>query len=158
MQKGSLRYVAGITVILAAFGLLIMGSMRSNTLRAMPVDELMAQNGQSMTGQHIRISGYVGGQPLRREELHTAEGTVEVKHFEVVYNGEKVAVEYQDALPETFEVATPVQVEGIYTAPGKMEATRVLTKCPSKYQAEQAEKANQNREAMKDAPAKTPAY
>lgn len=149
MKSGSFRYIAGIAVLLIAFGLLVMGSMRSNTLRAMPVDELLtSEEGQTMVGQRLRIAGYVGTAPVRRETLETPQGTVEVKHFEVVYHGKTVAVAYQDALPETFKEAMPVQVEGLYTAEGEMKADQVLTKCPSKYQAEQAEEAMKGREEL----------
>lgn len=149
MKSGSFRYIAGIAVILIAFGLLIMGSMRSNTLRAMPVDQLLSQEGQSMVGQRLRIAGYVGNAPVRRVKLETPQGTLEVKHFNVVYHGKIVAVTYQDALPDTFKAAMPVQVEGLYTAEGEMKADQVLTKCPSKYQAEQAEEAMKGREELK---------
>jgi cytochrome c-type biogenesis protein CcmE len=40
-----------------------------------------------------------------------------------------------------FKAGLPVQVEGVYTAPGELKADQVLTKCPSKYQAEEAQNA-----------------
>jgi len=37
----------------------------------------------------------------------------------------------------------------LYTAEGEMKADQVLTKCPSKYQAEQAEEAIKGRDELK---------
>jgi cytochrome c-type biogenesis protein CcmE len=139
MKNGSFRYVAGITVILIAFGLLVMGSMRSNTLRAMPVDQLVDTH--SMVGQRLRIAGFVGSAPVTKTSIQTSQGTLQIKHFNVVYHGKTVAVSFQDALPDMFKAGLPVQVEGVYTAPGELKADQVLTKCPSKYQAEEAQNA-----------------
>lgn len=139
MKNGSFRYVAGITIILIAFGLLVMGSMRSNTLRAMPVDQLVDTH--SMVGQRLRIAGFVGSSPVTKTSIQTPQGTLQIKHFNVVYHGKTVAVSFQDALPDMFKAGLPVQVEGVYTAPGKLKADQVLTKCPSKYQAEEAQNA-----------------
>lgn len=149
MRSSTFRYIAGITVILVAFVLLVVGSMRSNTLRAMPVDELLAgaQNGKSHVGQRLRVAGFVGTEPVRREQVESPHGTMEVKHFNVVYHGKTIAVSYRDALPNSFKPDTPVQVEGVYVAEGKMKADQVLTKCPSKYQAEQAQEASEKRDA-----------
>jgi cytochrome c-type biogenesis protein CcmE len=139
MKNGSFRYVAGITVILIAFGLLVMGSMRSNTLRAMPVDQLVDTH--SMVGQRLRIAGFVGSAPVTKTSIQTPQGTLQIKHFNVVYHGKTVAVSFQDALPDMFKAGLPVQVEGVHTAPGELKADQVLTKCPSKYQAEEAQNA-----------------
>lgn len=141
MKNGSFRYIAGITVILIAFGLLVVGSMRSNTLRAMPVDQLVGVDSQSMVGQRLRIAGFVGSAPITKTDIQTPQGTQQIKHFNVVYHGKTVAVTFQDALPDMFKAGLPVQVEGVYTAPGKLKADQVLTKCPSKYQAEEAQNA-----------------
>lgn len=148
MKNSSLRYIAGITVILIAFGLLVMGSMRSNTLRAMPVDQLMSEKGEAMVGQRLRLAGFVGSEPVTKTTLQTPQGTIEVKHFNVVYHDKVVAIQYQDALPDSFKPGSPVQVEGIYNATGEMQADLVLTKCPSKYQAEEAEKAQEGKKAL----------
>ena len=147
MKNGSFRYIAGITIILIAFALLVMGSMRSNTLRAMPVDQLLDTH--SMVGQRLRIAGFVGSAPISKTSIQTPQGTLEIKHFNVVYHGRTVAVTFQDALPDMFKAGLPVQVEGTYTAPGKMKADQVLTKCPSKYQAEEAQNALKQDQASK---------
>jgi cytochrome c-type biogenesis protein CcmE len=147
MKNGSFRYIAGITIILIAFALLVVGSMRSNTLRAMPVDQLLSTDGQSMVGQRLRLSGFVGSTPVRITTVQTAQGMQQIKHFNVVYHGKTVAVSFQDALPDMFKAGLPVQVEGVYTAPGQLKADQVLTKCPSKYQAEEANNALKNKAA-----------
>lgn len=44
-------------------------------------------------------------------------------------------VEYQGPLPETFKEGADVVVEGLYDESGVFEATTVLTKCGSRYEA-----------------------
>lgn len=153
----NIRLALGVAVLLGAFGFLLVGGMQSSTLRAIPVSELVATpaSTQAHLGQRLRVVGFVGKEPLRRvpdvaaEGAETVGGIGSTQHF-LVYDEEKtIAVEYRDALPETFKAGSPVQVDGVYYAPGKLRADRVLTKCPSKYQAEEVEKATDERSAAK---------
>lgn len=146
------RLIFGSLLLLGAFGFLIAGGMKSSTLRAIPVGELLASPAQAQTlvGQRLRVVGFVGDEPVRREvdaSTQTAGGAGSTQFFTVHENEKKIAVEYRDALPETFKPGSPVQVDGVYYAPGKLRADRVLTKCPSKYQAEEVEKATSKRQA-----------
>lgn len=139
----------GSLVLIGAFGFLVAGGMKSNTLRAMPVGELMASPEQSQIGQRLRVVGFVGDEPVRRvadSKAQSGGGKGSTQYFLVHDKDKKITVEYRDALPETFKAGLPVQVDGVYYAPGKLRADRVLTKCPSKYQAEEVEKATGERE------------
>lgn len=60
---------------------------------------------------------------LRFEVLDIAEGST------------RFPVHYQGPLPDTFEEGRDVVVEGKFTHAGVFEATTVLTKCGSRYEA-----------------------
>jgi cytochrome c-type biogenesis protein CcmE len=153
--KGA-KMLVGTAVLVGAFGFLVAGGMKSNTLRAMPVSELMTSSNDAQIGQRLRVVGFVGQEPVRRVVDGNAEsdgGKGSTQYFVVHDEDKKITVEYRDALPETFKAGLPVQVDGVYYAPGKLRADRVLTKCPSKYQAEEVEKATGER--AKTQPQKT---
>lgn len=134
-MKRNSRLAIGTLVVVGAFGALVASSIGSNTLRAVPVSELRAADNtpQTFVGQRLRVVGFVGQSPVRKSPRETAAGLVSVSHFGVSEKGATLAVEYADALPDTFRAGGPVQVDGVYAAPGVVRADHVLTKCPSKY-------------------------
>lgn len=136
-KKRPARFVIGTTVILAAFGTLVASSMKSSALRAVPVSDLCRADNtpQSFVGQRVRIVGWVDKTPVKKVPVKTENGMSVVHHFTVYDKDRKVKVQYQDALPDTFRADAPVQVDGVYSAAGQMNADNVLTKCPSKYEA-----------------------
>lgn len=131
------KYI-GLVVILAAFGVLIASSLNSNAVRQIPVEKLRLADsrGDSLVGQRLRVVGFVGKAPVKSVQESTASGMVKAHHFTVVDKNQSVKVTFRDALPDTFRAGGPVQVDGVYKAPGVMEADHVYTKCPSKYEAE----------------------
>jgi len=54
-------------------------------------------------------------------------------------NGQECKVVLEGAAPNNFEMATSVVAKGRFTEEGYFHATEVLTKCPSKYEAEGSE-------------------
>lgn len=134
------RYIIGTFVIVAAFASLVASSLKSSTLRAIPVAELCKadKGANSFVGQSVRAVGWVSTDPVRRETVRTPNGVSFVHHFTVVDEdkSQKIRVAYTDALPDTFRPGAPVQVEGVYASERQMRAEHVLTKCPSKYEAQ----------------------
>ena len=155
------RFIFGPLILLGAFAFLLVGGMQSSTLRAIPVGELRASqaSSQSHIGQRLRVVGFVGKEPVRREvDKSTPEGGAGSTQYFSVHDKDKIiAVEYRDMLPDTFKAGSPVQVDGVYYADGKLRADKVLTKCPSKYQAEEVEKAGNKRSASNDSASEIPA-
>jgi len=133
-----MKQLVGIGIILIAFVVLVTSSMKSNTMRSVPVSELRAadNSGKSFVGQRLRVVGFVGQAPVSSSSEQTASGTIKVHHFKVEEKNKIVQVEYRDALPDTFRAGGPVQVDGVYSESGVMQADHVFTKCPSKYEAE----------------------
>ena len=136
------RFLIGPIIIVGALVSLVATGMKSNTLRAIPVNELRAADATktSFVSQRLRVVGRITSQPVRKTDLRTNEGTVQLARFSIEEKGQTLQVEYKDALPDTFRAGGPVQVDGVYSAPGVMQADHVLTKCPSKYEGAKDEK------------------
>lgn len=134
------RYFLGSVAIMGALGFLVTSSLKSNTLKSVPVAELRAADTapQNFVGQRLRMVGFVGPQKVVKTPQQSPHGVVNVHKFSVIEGKSAVMVSYTDALPDTFRAGGPVQVDGVYTAPGVMKADHVLTKCPSKYESEGA--------------------
>ena len=132
-----LKYIAGSALIVGALGFLVFSSLQAGTLKSIPVRDLRAADAKpgNFVGQRLRMVGFVGDKAVVKKPSQTAEGVINTAHFDVVEGETVVAVTYTDALPDTFRAGGPVQVDGVYIAPGVMKADHVLTKCPSKYQA-----------------------
>lgn len=146
------RFLVGGVILVGAFAFLLASGMSSSTLRAIPVGELRASaaSSQSHVGQRLRVVGFVGNEPVRRvveKSTSSSGGAGSTQYFTVHDKSKNIAVEYRDMLPDTFKPGSPVQVDGVYYAEGKLRADKVLTKCPSKYQAEEVKKADGKRTA-----------
>ncbi len=133
---------------MGALGFLVTSSLQGGTLQAIPVAKLRAADhqAQNFVGKRLRMVGFVGAQKVTQSSQQTPEGVITAQKFMVFEGKQSVMVSYTDALPDTFRAGGPVQVDGIYTAPGVMQADHVLTKCPSKYQAEEAAKHNKEQQ------------
>lgn len=153
-----MKNVVGSLVIAAALTILVITSMRSNTFRSVPVSQLRAADAspRPFVGQRLRVVGFVAADPVRKEPMQTPNGVVDVNHFKVEERGATLAVEYRDALPDLFKPGGPVQVDGVYEAPGVMKADHVLTKCPSKYESDKKYSAPKTAQATGDKAALKP--
>jgi cytochrome c-type biogenesis protein CcmE len=83
------------------------------------------------TSKKIQVKGeWVKGQPtdfdIKKSEFHFYLKDEEGKMLPVIFNGAK---------PNNFEIAKSVVVKGRYKE-GSFLATEILTKCPSKYEAQ----------------------
>lgn len=133
-----MRMVVGSVVIVGAFGALLVSGTQGGTMQAVPVSQLRGADAttHSYAGQRLRAVGFVTRDPVRKMPRKTDAGMVNVNLFAISDKGAIVKVRYADALPDTFRLGGPVQVDGVYTKAGELDADRVLTKCPSKYDAE----------------------
>ncbi|RYG71009.1 cytochrome c maturation protein CcmE [bacterium] len=136
------RYFVGSLLIAGALGFLVTSSMRTGSLKSIPVAQLRAADKKpdNFIGQRLRMVGFVGSEKVVKVPRQTEQGVVSEHSFSVIEGKSTVQVSYTDALPDTFRAGGPVQVDGIYVAPGVMKADHVLTKCPSKYEAEEKAK------------------
>ncbi len=92
------------------------------------VDELKANAGK-VDGDYVKVSGEVVAGSVHRAGHHLA--------FIITENGDSLNVEYTGPVPDAFTEGISVVVEGIYHKSGNLlKAKNLLTKCPSKYEAE----------------------
>jgi len=92
----------------------------------MKVGELLRS--PQVYSKRIKVEGKVVQGSLKREKMVEFEITDGRNRIRVVYGGEEI--------PPTFREGAPVIVEGRYWPEGKFfEAKRIITKCPSKYEA-----------------------
>ena len=97
-----------------------------------PVDELVAQRA-SFVGKPVRVDGMLVHGSL-------AKGIDACDHrFTIARNGAEMPVRFPrcvvpDSLRDVAGIDVEVNVEGELGADGSLAATRVFTKCPSKYE------------------------
>ena len=122
------RFKIAIAALIAflGFSYLIISSFRESSVYYMKVGELLSSS-QPPTGR-VKVEGDVVQGSLRKGDMIEFEITDGRNRIRVVYGGEEI--------PPTFREGAPVIVEGRYWPEGKFfEAKRIITKCPSKYEA-----------------------
>src|SRR5688572_3022232 len=109
-----MKQLVGIGVILIAFVVLVASSMKSNTMRSVPVSELRAADSGSKTfvGQSVGVVGFVGELPVRSVTEQTPGGIIKIQRFMVEDENKTLEVDCRGALPETFRAGGPAQVDG----------------------------------------------
>ncbi|HUY18290.1 MAG TPA: cytochrome c maturation protein CcmE [Candidatus Binataceae bacterium] len=142
-----LRFVIGVGLVMAAVAYLITTAIHSTSEYYLTVSEVRARETKLM-GQTLRVAGRVKPgtirwdpntltlkftmMPLPRSESGAAvepvtgsmPGSMPVL-FDVVARGEPK--------PDMLAANRDVIVEGRLSTPSRLEASQVLTKCPSKY-------------------------
>lgn len=99
------------------------------------VPEFLAQGGS--TASNVRVNGKVVAGSIER--LPTGQDVT----FTMAGDGAEIRVAYHGIIPDTFVDGADVVVEGGLRPDGMFEASTLLAKCPSKYEAaEGAEEAS----------------
>jgi len=106
---------------------LVLSGMRGATVYSLTIGELKAR-GQAGVGQGVRVAGVLDGnsvswdaQALRLE-------------FQLKDQGERLTIVHQGVKPDMFKDGAEVIVEGRLLADGTFEASKLLLKCPSRYE------------------------
>lgn len=125
------RLLVGLAVVVVAAGALLWLAIGRGAIYYYTVSELKALG----SAQHVRVSGQLEGGSL------TSEGPVE--HTFTVYDRDDLTawltVVLDGGLPDHFknEAGAEVVAEGDYDGKGTFSAVTLITKCPSKYEAEE---------------------
>jgi len=118
----------GTAVILAVLVYLIISSTRGSAVYAMTIQELR-DRGSSVYGLGLRVGGNLDGDSI------TFNANDLTLRF-TIYDGDvTLPVEYKGTQPDMFRDDAQVLVEGKYGEDGLFRATKLLLKCPSKYEA-----------------------
>lgn len=125
-------WIGGLAVF-AGVGYLVSTALGGSTVYYLTVSELRALP-EGRRGEPVRVAGHVapgtivglgGGGPLRFAISDQDAGTQFVAPLPVVYEG---------LVPDVFNDNIEVVVQGQYTG-DQFEATMLLAKCPSKFEA-----------------------
>jgi cytochrome c-type biogenesis protein CcmE len=127
-QSRKWRFALGGAVIVLTTVYLVLSSMQETAIYALTIYDLKARC-PAIYDQGVRVSGTIDGRTI------TWDATDLLLEFSLVDDQEVLRVTYRGARPDMFRDGAQALVEGKYRRNGTFEATRLLLKCPSKYQA-----------------------
>jgi cytochrome c-type biogenesis protein CcmE len=132
------RFMVGLVGVAAVVSYLIWTGVSDAKVYYLTPTELMAKVEADPAFHDIGIK--VSGQVV---DGSYAKGSGELLHTFRVHDLEDPSVtfpvEYRDLLPDTFNDEVEVVLEGRFRADGVFDATTVLTKCGSRYEAQPEE-------------------
>jgi len=122
------KYLVGGLVVVVLLAALIYVGMERGQVYYLTIEEVLA--GKARPGQFLRING------------HVAEGTVVWDAQAVILRFDLVDQERVHRLPVVYRNVPPaglaeggsLMVEGILGEDGTLQATQLLTRCPSRYE------------------------
>jgi cytochrome c-type biogenesis protein CcmE len=115
-------------VIVVVLAYVILSSTQGSAVYALTIQELKGR-GSAIYGRGVRVGGTVDGNSI----IYDASQVL--LKFELVDGEDTLPVTYKGARPDMFRDGAQALVEGKYGPGGTFEATKLLLKCPSKYEA-----------------------
>ena len=133
-MKKQRRFVIGGAIVAGLVGYLMVTGMQDSMVYYHTPTELLAKSSADPTYADVGVK--VGGRVVP-ETVDFNERTLDLRFMLVdIENPEdSCPVHYQGPLPVAFQEGGDVVVEGKYSAAGGFEATTLLTKCGSRYEA-----------------------
>jgi cytochrome c-type biogenesis protein CcmE len=126
------QFLIALIVVFGALAFLGYNAFKASSMYYLSVGELLAR-GDAAYGEELRVSGKVAEGTVQRGPAANA-----VRFNVTDGNGATVPVAYQGVVPDTFQDGGEVVVEGGLGPEGVFQATTLLAKCPSKYEAEES--------------------
>ena len=127
-----IRFFIGGLIILAAIAFVSIRSFQANATYYVTSDELVqkVQAGQLTAGKTVRLAGNIDKATVKWDASKLTLA------FNATNKDVAVPVKYTGPLPDSFNMAESVVVEGTYNADGSVTAHNLFVQCPSKYEAE----------------------
>jgi cytochrome c-type biogenesis protein CcmE len=128
-RKGNarrIRLLVGFLIIASAMLVLILRANRSSVVYYVTVTELMDHT-KPVDRRGLRVTGKVVPGSIARQDVDL--------RFSMSDGRMTLPVHYRGMVPDTFKDDGEVVVEGKITDAGTFEASMLLSKCPSKYEA-----------------------
>jgi len=146
VEKKRLKFLLLGFGIVATMGFLLAVGIRGSGGFAyyVTVSEFVAKRAER--GDNFRVNGKVAQGTIER--LPTGQDV----SFRMTDGVASLPVRYRGIIPDTFVDGADVVVEGVLGTDGVFEATTLLAKCPSKYEA--AEKAGEKHPGSNPAPSR----
>ncbi len=126
---GKWKFVIGGLLILGAIAYVTFTSFQSNAIYYLTLKELDAQR-SSIVGQPVRVNA-----PLDKSSIQFDDKSLTLK-FNLVEDSRVLPVVYKGVVPDTMDKGETIVVEGKLGADGVFNASTILVKCPSKYEAD----------------------
>ena len=127
------RYWIGGLIVLAAIGFLGFRAFAGAATYYYTVGEVLAK-GSSMHGQTVRVEGTVIDGSIQRL---SAGRVLKFSVSDNTSGSQSLPIVYSGIVPDTFSAGNVAVVQGVLGADGTFQATQLMTKCPTKYQAAQ---------------------
>jgi len=125
---GKWKFLIGGLLILGAIAYVTISSFQTNAIYYLTLQELNAQRG-SLINQPVRVNA-----PLDKSSIQFDDKTLILK-FNLKDDTLVLPVVYKGVKPDTFEQGESVVAEGKLGPDGTFQASTLLVKCPSKYEA-----------------------
>ena len=129
MGVGRRQVAIAVTVILVAVVYVFITGISDTMVYYYNVSEVSERRAE-LVGDALRVHGQVVPGSIEKDT------TGLVHKFLIEEGGLTVPVIYRDIVPDTFEDRADAVVEGSFDAAGTFQATFLMAKCPSKYEAE----------------------
>lgn len=127
------KTVSVVLTVLVVVGLmiyLVVSSFGESMVYYKTVDELLS-NTERFSGRTVRINGV-----LREGSIKQKPGSDEYR-FQISKRGMVLDVAYRGVLPDSMQEGRDLVVQGVFNGKNNLfDAGEILTKCPSKYEAE----------------------
>ncbi|MCL4395692.1 MAG: cytochrome c maturation protein CcmE [Chloroflexi bacterium] len=127
--SGKWKFMIGGVLILAAIAFVTISTFQNNAIYYLSLQELNGQR-SSLIGQPVRVNA-----PLDKSSIQFDDKTLTLK-FNLLQDNLVLPVVYHGVVPDTLGEGESVVVEGRLGADGVFQASTILVKCPSKYEAE----------------------
>lgn len=134
MKKKSSRtvYIVALVLFILGIGTLLAAGLKQNSVYFLNVSEALAMPAEDI--QRIRLFGTVAGEGLVYDPQHFG---VDFLLADSEDPTKRIPVRYRGVVPDLFEPGAEVILEGGYQiSEGFFQAKTLMTKCPSKYEAE----------------------
>jgi cytochrome c-type biogenesis protein CcmE len=129
MSKQHIKLSIGAAVVVAAVAYLMFSGVTGNTAYFLTVPELQKKL-PSLQGEPLRVAGKVTADPIHWDVQSLSLA------FTIGEGETRVPVRYKGIKPDMFQAGADVIVEGKLGHDGVLQASNLMTSCPSKYQEE----------------------
>ena len=123
------KFIVGAVIIVGAIGYLMYAGVKASGSYYYKVSEVLAM-GPRAQNMSLRLEGKVVGGSIKKDVTNLKLS------FDIEDESEKtVRVYYEGVTPDMFQDGIDVVVEGRMSRDGQFVATKLLTSCPSRYEA-----------------------
>jgi cytochrome c-type biogenesis protein CcmE len=132
--KKQRKFLLGSALVAGLVGYLMVTGMRDSMVYYHTPSELIAKMSADPTYREVGVK--VGGRVTPGSVSYDQRSlALRFEVFDIESGPASFPVAYRGPLPETFAEGGDVVIEGRFNAEGVFEATTILTKCGSRYEA-----------------------